>query len=145
MQGVRQFQIFFDGCDLVIEATTFLFEVLKSVPVGANTLFKADQNIGEFFQGRPPRQACLLYMLACSESQCPVRKERLVPKQPPIHRSEPHAKITAMQHLDETVTTARLLSVAVDACKSAGGLLRDYAKSGFQIEHKQAIDLVRSE
>ena len=48
----------------------------------------------------------------------------------------------AMQPLDEAVTTARLLSVAVDACKSAGGLLLDYARSGFQIEHKNAIDLV---
>jgi 3'-phosphoadenosine 5'-phosphosulfate (PAPS) 3'-phosphatase len=47
-----------------------------------------------------------------------------------------------MQHIDETVTTARLLSVAVDACKSAGGLLLDYARSGFQIERKNAIDLV---
>src|SRR5688500_1755329 len=101
MQGVRQFQIFLDGCDLVIEATTFFFEVLKSVPVGANTLFKADKKIGEFFQRRPPRQACLLYMLACSECQCPGRKKMLVPKQPPIDGSEPHAKITAMQDLDE--------------------------------------------
>ena len=48
----------------------------------------------------------------------------------------------AMQPQDEAVTTARLLSVAVDACKSAGGLLLDYARSGFQVEHKNAIDLV---
>jgi myo-inositol-1(or 4)-monophosphatase len=43
---------------------------------------------------------------------------------------------------EEAVNTAHLLSVAVDACKSAGRLLLDYAESGFHIEHKNPIDLV---
>ena len=40
------------------------------------------------------------------------------------------------------VPTERLLSVAVDASKSAGRLLLDYARSGFHVEHKDAINLV---
>ena len=48
----------------------------------------------------------------------------------------------AMLHPEEPVTTAQLLSVAVDASKSAGRLLLDYARSGFRIEHKTVIDLV---
>jgi hypothetical protein len=43
---------------------------------------------------------------------------------------------------DETVTTDQLLSVAVEAAKAAGGVLLDYAKRGFTVEFKNAIDLV---
>jgi myo-inositol-1(or 4)-monophosphatase len=46
------------------------------------------------------------------------------------------------QFEDAIVTTDRLLSVAVEAAKAAGGVLLDYATRGFTVEHKNAIDLV---
>ena len=47
-----------------------------------------------------------------------------------------------MHHDDELVATDRLLSVAVEGAKAAGGVLLEYAKTGFSIERKNTIDLV---
>ena len=54
MECFRQLQIFLDRCDFIVQSTTFLFEFEESVLVGVNSLFKADQNIGEFFQKQTP-------------------------------------------------------------------------------------------
>ena len=43
---------------------------------------------------------------------------------------------------DASVPTEHLLSIAVVAAKAAGSVLLDYAKSGFQIERKNPINLV---
>ena len=43
---------------------------------------------------------------------------------------------------DASVPTEHLLSVAVDAAKDAGSVLLEYARSGFQIERKNPINLV---
>jgi myo-inositol-1(or 4)-monophosphatase len=43
---------------------------------------------------------------------------------------------------DERVANDRLLSVAVEASKAAGGLLLSYAKAGFAVHRKNPIDLV---
>jgi hypothetical protein len=64
-----EFQIFFDRGDFVVETAALFLELLEAVLVSSNALFKADQNIGEFFQGHSPGEACLLYMLACVASQ----------------------------------------------------------------------------
>ena len=42
----------------------------------------------------------------------------------------------------EHVSPEDLLSVAIDGARSAGKLLLDYARRGFRVEHKDAIDLV---
>ncbi len=43
---------------------------------------------------------------------------------------------------EELLHTADLLLVATEAAKAAGGLLLDYARSGFRVEHKASINLV---
>ena len=40
------------------------------------------------------------------------------------------------------ITNNDLLSVAVNAAKAGGGVLLKYARSGFHVEHKNAINLV---
>jgi hypothetical protein len=50
MPRFGQFQVFLDGGDFVAEPTTLLFEFVESILVGVDTLFKADQSIGELFQ-----------------------------------------------------------------------------------------------
>lgn len=42
----------------------------------------------------------------------------------------------------EDIPPDQLMTVAVEAARQAGGLLLDYAKAGFRIEHKNPIDLV---
>ena len=46
------------------------------------------------------------------------------------------------QQDDAVIPKNRLLAVAVDAARTAGNVLLDYARSGFQIERKNPINLV---
>src|SRR5687767_10916767 len=68
MQRFRQFQIFFNGRNFIVETTTFLFEFLQSILVGADTLIKADQYIGELFQRRDPARS-MLALYACLQKK----------------------------------------------------------------------------
>ena len=43
-------KIFFDGDDFVVEKTTLFFRSVELMLVSVDTLFKANQNIGELFQ-----------------------------------------------------------------------------------------------
>jgi myo-inositol-1(or 4)-monophosphatase len=40
------------------------------------------------------------------------------------------------------VPPEKLLAIAIEAARAAGGLLLDYSKTGFRVEHKNPIDLV---
>ena len=50
-----QLQVFLDRGDFVVQTTTFLLELLQPVLVGADSLFKTNQYIGEFFHELAPR------------------------------------------------------------------------------------------
>jgi len=50
IQRFCQLQVFLDRGDFIVRTTTFLFELLQPVLVGADSLFKTNQYIGEFFQ-----------------------------------------------------------------------------------------------
>jgi len=56
-QRFGKFQVYGDGGDFVVEPTTLFLEFVESILVGVNTLFKADQNIGELFQQHAPEKA----------------------------------------------------------------------------------------
>jgi myo-inositol-1(or 4)-monophosphatase len=44
--------------------------------------------------------------------------------------------------LPDRSTRGRIKTVAVDAARQAGGILSDYARNGFRVEHKDALNLV---
>ena len=85
----------------------------------------------------------MLALYACFDNKSIVREKKMACV-PDV--SEPatlsHAMIRGMTSLHDSVSTDRLLCVAVDAAKAAGRVLLEYAKSGFHVEHKNPINLV---
>jgi hypothetical protein len=64
VSGIGEFQVLFDSGDFVVESTALLLEFVKTIFVGSDTLFEADQDIGEFFQGTLSRKS-MLALYAC--------------------------------------------------------------------------------
>ena len=54
----------------------------------------------------------------------------------------PPMTTTAPVQLPDRSTRERIKTVAIDAARQAGAILSAYAKNGFRVEHKDALNLV---
>ena len=143
MQGLGEFQVFFDRVDFVVEPTALLFEFVQTILVGSNTLLETNQNIGEFFQGAlSPKSMLALYACLHRKSIVEVNDIACIDFSSQAGPPLPPCYYPPMQSDAGSPPTDHLLTVAVDAARAAGQVLCGYVQSGFTIDRKSPINLV---